>query len=101
MEFQRLEQLKAEIGNASPDQVLDLQDVIQAVISQQVAEIALARRTQSRIQSKTCPHCRGVDVVLHGKDKNGRQRFRCRGCRRTFNILTGTPMPGFAVMRQT
>jgi hypothetical protein len=31
---------------------------------------------------------------LHGKDKNGRQRFRCRNaeCRRTFNILTGTPM---------
>ena len=31
---------------------------------------------------------------LHGKDKNGRQRFRCRNaeCRRTFNILTRTPM---------
>jgi transposase-like protein len=94
MEFQRLEALKAEIGKASPAQVLDLQDIIQAVISEQVAAISLARRTQATIQSKTCPHCRGVDVVLHGKDKNGRQRFRCRavGCGRTFNILTGTPM---------
>lgn len=94
MEFQRLEQLKAEISKASPEQVLDLQDVIQAIISQQVAEVALVRRTQACIQTKTCSHCRGVDVVLHGKDKNGRQRFRCRavGYGRTFNILTGTPM---------
>lgn len=92
MEFQRLEQLKAEIGKASPEQVLDLQDVIRTIISQQVAEVALVRRTQATVKSKTCPHCRGIDVVLHGKDKNGRQRFRCRGCRRTFNILTGTPM---------
>ena len=66
MEYQSIEQLKAEIGKVSPDQVLDLQYVIQAIISQQVAEVALVRRTQSVIQSKTCPHCGGVDVVLHG-----------------------------------
>jgi hypothetical protein len=30
--------------------------------------------------------------VLNGKDQNGRQRFKCRGCQRTYNILTGTPM---------
>jgi hypothetical protein len=30
--------------------------------------------------------------VLYGKDENLRQRFRCRGCRRTYNIVTGTPM---------
>ena len=51
MEFQRLEQLKADIAKASPDQVLDLQDVIHAIISQQVAEVALVRRTQSVIHS--------------------------------------------------
>lgn len=94
MELQRLEALKIEIGKASPEQVLDLEVIIKGVISEQVAEISLARRTQATIQSKTCPHCRGVDVVLHGKDNNGRQRFRCRTleCRRTFNILTGSPM---------
>lgn len=92
MELQRLEALKIEIGKASPEQVLDLEVIIQGVISEQVAAISLARRTQATIQSRTCPHCRGTDVVLHGKDKNDRQRFRCRGCERTFNILTGTPM---------
>ncbi len=92
MELQRLEAFKAGIGKASPAQILDLQDVIQLVISEQVAAFALARRSDATIQSKTCPHCRGTNAVLHGKDQNGRQRFRCRGCARTFNILTGTPM---------
>lgn len=92
MEFQTLEAFKAEIGKSSPAQILDLQDVIQIIISEQVAAFALARRSDAAIQSKTCPHCRETNVVLHGKDQNGRQRFRCRGCARTFNILTGTPM---------
>jgi hypothetical protein len=30
--------------------------------------------------------------VRHGKDQNGRQRFKCRDCSKTYNILTGTPM---------
>lgn len=92
MEFQGLEAFKIEIGKASPEQVVDLEVIIKGVISEQVAAISLVRRTQATIQARNCPHCRGINVVLHGKDKNGRQRFRCRGCRRTFNILTGTPM---------
>ena len=92
MELQRLEAFKAEIGKATPAQILDLQDIIQFVISEQVAAFALARRSDATIQSKACSHCRGTNVVLHGKDQNARQRFRCRGCARTFNILTGTPM---------
>ncbi len=94
MELQQLNAIKSEIRTLGPEQVLDLEAIIQTVISEQIAAISLVRRTQSVIQSKTCPHCRGTDVVLHGKDKNLRQRFRCRAqeCRRTFNILTGTPM---------
>ena len=40
--------------------------------------------------ARICPHCQCNDIVLYGKDQNGRQRFKCRGCRRTYNILTGT-----------
>lgn len=94
MEFQRFEALKSAIRTASPDQVLDLETLIAAVASEQLGAVSLARRTQALVQSRTCPHCQQTDVVLHGKDRNGRQRFRCRAvdCRRTFNILTGTPM---------
>ena len=38
-----------------------------------------------------CPRCQGKQLYRHGA-KNGLQRFRCRGCGRTFNSLTGTPL---------
>lgn len=38
-----------------------------------------------------CPHCRTNRVHRWGRYR-GRQRYRCRGCHRTFNDLTGTPM---------
>jgi transposase-like protein len=37
-----------------------------------------------------CPHCHSHDVVKNGKSK-GRQRYRCKSCRKTFNDLTKTP----------
>jgi transposase-like protein len=37
-----------------------------------------------------CPRCRGRWIQRWGQFA-GRQRYRCRGCRRTFSDLTGTP----------
>lgn len=37
-----------------------------------------------------CPRCGSVDVQRWGR-RNGRQRYRCKDCVRTFNDLTGTP----------
>jgi transposase-like protein len=30
------------------------------------------------IHMLTCPHCDSLDVIRHGKDPNGVQRYRCR-----------------------
>ena len=59
-----------------------------------VAEVALARRTEVTRAARCCPHCGTGGAHLHGKDRNDRQRFRCRisEWRRSFNILTGTAM---------
>jgi transposase-like protein len=38
-----------------------------------------------------CPRCQGTQLYRHGA-ANGMQRLRCRGCGRTFNSLTGTPL---------
>ena len=38
-----------------------------------------------------CPHCAGRHCHRHG-EANGLQRYRCLGCRRSFNALTGTPL---------
>ena len=40
-----------------------------------------------------CPHCRHPEIRPWGQDA-GLPRFRCRGCKRTFNALTGTPLAG-------
>lgn len=38
-----------------------------------------------------CPHCGHEHVVKNGRS-GGLTRFLCRGCNRTFNILTATPL---------
>lgn len=38
-----------------------------------------------------CPECRGTRLYRHGK-VDGLQRYRCKGCNRTFNALSGTPL---------
>jgi transposase-like protein len=38
-----------------------------------------------------CPCCRGIRVYRHGH-AHGLQRYRCTGCGKTFNALTGSPL---------
>jgi len=38
-----------------------------------------------------CPHCAGRRIVKNGF-ADGLQRFKCRGCAKTFNALSGTPL---------
>jgi transposase-like protein len=42
-------------------------------------------------QGRPCPHCHCSHKQRCGS-ANGLQRFRCCGCRRTHNALTGTPL---------
>jgi transposase-like protein len=94
MDFRHFQQIKDAIAKAPAEQVLDLEEFIRAHVSRQLAAFALAHRTKAVLQLRSCPHCRTDSAMLHGKDKNSRQRFRCVNaeCRRTYNILTGTPM---------
>jgi transposase-like protein len=38
-----------------------------------------------------CPHCGSTRMVRNGH-AHGLQRYKCRGCQRSFNALTGTPL---------
>jgi transposase-like protein len=40
-----------------------------------------------------CPHCQGRRIHRHGMAR-GLRRYKCLGCTRTFNALTGTPLAG-------
>src|SRR6201994_2669839 len=46
-----------------------------------------------RVDSIGCPHCDSRDVVHWGK-ASALPRYRCKGCQRTFNALTKTPLAG-------
>jgi transposase-like protein len=48
---------------------------------------------RDRIAQFGCPHCGGDDIRPWGK-ASGKPRYRCVGCGRTFNPLTGTPLAG-------
>ena len=94
LESRRLNRLESAIRAASGEQIVTIERLVAEVASMRVAEVALARRTEVTRAERRCPHCGTAGAHLHGKDKNDRQRFRCRttACRRSFNILTGTPM---------
>jgi len=43
-----------------------------------------------RQKSPPCPHCGGVEIYRHGRNKQRRIRYRCTYCRKTFCNRTGT-----------
>jgi transposase-like protein len=43
------------------------------------------------MSQRACPHCSCTYTVLYGK-YNGRQRYRCKSCDRTFSDFTNTPL---------
>ena len=94
LEARRLNHLESAIRAASGEQIITIERLVAEVASMRVAEVALARCTEVTHAKRSCPHCGTESAHLHGKDKHHRQRFRCRTtkCRRTFNILTGTPI---------
>ena len=50
-----------------------------ALVESRLAEVA------------ACPHCKSARVVRNGS-ASGLQRYKCRGCLRTFNALSKTPL---------
>lgn len=49
------------------------------------------RETKFNEKQGVCPHCENIKYVKMGKDK-GVQRYKCKGCNRTFTPYTGTWM---------
>src|SRR3974377_1907046 len=54
-------------------------DAVRRVIEQRVSE------------TPKCPRCGAAHIRRYGME-HGLQRYRCVGCGRTFNALTGTPL---------
>jgi len=58
-----------------------------------LADDQLSRIGQARQARLGCPHCGGDAIGRWGR-ANGKPRYRCATCARTFNPVTGTPLAG-------
>jgi transposase-like protein len=75
-----------QVGSLSSEQRTSLQRVLTAPSAEASATALLDRRPLAEVE---CPHCHHKDVQRWGA-ADGLQRYRCQGCKRTFNALTGT-----------
>ena len=57
------------------------------------ASASLAAIEDSVGEGRRCPHCGTPGAISRGKAR-GLRRYRCKGCRKTFNAATGTPLSG-------
>src|SRR4030067_1676 len=60
-------------------------------VDSKTASIEVIERTI--LARSDCPCCGAQRVVKNGS-AHGLQRFKCRDCGKTFNVLTGTPLAG-------
>ena len=65
--------------------------LIQRLQSVQAGDEARAMVEDRLLALRACPHCHDPHVVRNGTAR-GLQRYRCRGCGKTFKALTRTPL---------
>ena len=88
MRKRELTKLIAELDRLTPLQRRQVSAELKAGESK-ASSIALVEKGMT--EAPHCPHCNSGTVVRNGT-ANGLQRFKCRGCAKTFNALTGTPL---------
>jgi len=57
------------------------------------SEAALAALELGVGEDRRCPHCQTPGAIARGYAR-GLRRYRCKGCGKSFNALTGTPLSG-------
>lgn len=87
MRARELKRWMAEAAKLTPGQ----REQVLARLQEGAMEDAVAAILQSRPPPSACPKCAGTRQVRNGQ-ADGLQRFKCRDCGATFNMLTGTPL---------
>lgn len=90
MRTQELGRLLAALGRLTPAQRQLVVHTLEGTRSLDEATAIIEKRSAAR---PVCPKC-GAQRVARNGFANGLQRFKCRGCRVTFNALTGTALAG-------
>jgi transposase-like protein len=88
MEHGKFKELLGIIDELSAGQAQKLE---QALANRGDLDRAQRLIEQAFLKDLKCPHCDGGDLYRWGW-VSGFQRWRCKGCKKTFNALTGTPL---------
>lgn len=88
MRNRQMKALRAKLEKLTAGQRKALLAELMAHESRTAVAAIIEGRTASGVH---CPHCATKQVVKNGTLR-GVQRHLCRGCRRTFGALTGTPL---------
>lgn len=88
--------MKAEEFRALVEQLGDLSEVQRAALVAALSGKGSANEAVALIEMRfaaapACGHCRSESFVSWGR-ASGLKRYKCKGCDRTFNALTGTPL---------
>lgn len=76
------------LNDLSMEDVSLLQHAVEHKAQQQESQWMFQRQSEA---VKKCPHCQSESIIKHGQAQ-GRQRFRCKACSKTFNALTNSPL---------
>ena len=88
MNPRRMKRLLAQLGELTATQRGELLQLLHAPAQHE----QVLQMVESRLDGpRHCPHCQSVKLVRNGH-ANGLQRYKCRGCSRTFNALSATPL---------
>ncbi len=88
MRARELKCLLAMTARLTPHQRTQLLDRLTHDLALNEALALIESRMPAR---SSCPKCHGASVVRNGQ-ANDLQRYKCRDCGVTFNVLTGTPL---------
>ena len=88
MHVNEFRQFLGQVQNMTPGQRKNLIKQARKVENEHEILSLLEKRSEDNQQ---CPRC-GHDQIQKWGMASGLQRYRCRGCRATFNALTGTPL---------
>jgi transposase-like protein len=88
MRKREMKRLMAMVGKLTPGQRRELMSELSSGEHRTVATELIEGRFHGGV---CCPHCSADRIVRNGS-ANGLQRYKCRGCGKSFNALTGTPL---------
>lgn len=91
-----LKEIKELISNLSYKHRVELMRYLKGVCGIRIKEgngLIKLKEEVNNEEGISCPHCKSSNIICYGKYR-GRNRYKCKGCGKTFNELTGSPMSG-------